>query len=91
MPDHDPTAIEPHVPRHTRYGLVLFALYLAFYAGFVLLNAFAPRRMADPFLGGINLAIAYGMALIFGAFVLALFYAWLCRTPSRANDEGDTW
>ena len=30
---------------------------------------------------GVNLAILYGMLLIAAAFVLALVYGWLCRSP----------
>ena len=48
MPGFDHHAAPPEPPdtatqaRNARYGLALFFLYLAVYAGFVLLNAFAP-------------------------------------------------
>src|SRR6267142_2433902 len=45
---------------NARAGLVLFFVYLAFYAGFMGLAAFAPQRMAAPALAGVNLAITYG-------------------------------
>lgn len=87
--------------RNTRYGLVLFAIYVVLYGGFVLLNVFAPSVMeVTPFaitarfgvmdipsLSGINLAVLYGLGLIVAAFVLALFYGWLCRASRSANDE----
>ncbi|MDX1969230.1 MAG: DUF485 domain-containing protein [Planctomycetaceae bacterium] len=63
--------------RNSRYGLVLYSLYFAFYAGFVGLNAFAPAAMAVD-LAGINLAIWYGLGLIVAAMVLAVIYTYLC-------------
>ena len=67
----------------SRLGLWLFAAYLSAYTLFVLLNVFSPRLMeAVPF-AGVNLAILYGMALIGGAFVLALLYAFLLRRRER--------
>lgn len=65
--------------RNARLGLILFAVYLAFYAGFVLLAAFAPQTMARTPLAGVNLAIWYGFALIAAALALALVYGYLCR------------
>lgn len=67
----------------SRTGLVLFALYLAFYVGFVGLNAFFPALMQATPGAGVNVATVYGMALIVGAFALALLYAWLLRGSNR--------
>ncbi len=64
--------------RNARYGLVLFLLYLTVYAGFVLLNAFGAEWMRRE-VGGVNMAVLYGLVLIVAAFALALVYAWLCR------------
>ncbi len=77
----------PRLPRSGRIGLWLFFIYLAFYTGFVLLNAFAPQVMEQEFALGINLAVAYGMALIFVALALALVYCWLCRAGAPGNDD----
>jgi uncharacterized membrane protein (DUF485 family) len=68
------------IHRNSRIGLVLFFVYLAFYAGFVLLAAFSPKAMERAPWAGVNLAIWYGFALILAAFVLALLYGALCRT-----------
>jgi len=65
--------------RNARMGLVLFILYLAFYAGFMGVNAFSPLTMKWSPLGGVNLAILYGLALIVGAVLLALVYMFLCK------------
>ena len=73
--------------RNSRYGLALFAVYLALYAGFMLLNAFLPQLMEHTPVAGVNLAILYGFGLIVAALLLALVYGWLCR--GRAIDEGD--
>ncbi len=64
---------------NTRLGLVLFAIYLALYLGFVLINAVNARLMETIVLAGLNLAIVYGMALIIVALLLALIYGVLCK------------
>ena len=74
---------------NARAGLALFFVYLAFYAGFMGLAAFAPRSMGVPVLAGVNLAIVYGMGLIGGALVVAAIYMWLCgRNARRYGLEG---
>jgi uncharacterized membrane protein (DUF485 family) len=65
--------------RNARLGLWLFAIYLALYAGFVLLAAFSPETMERTPLAGVNLAIWYGFGLIAAALLLALLYGWLCQ------------
>jgi uncharacterized membrane protein (DUF485 family) len=74
-------------PDNTRVGLILFAIYLTLYGGFMLVNAFAPSWMELHFLAGVNLAISYGMVLIVAALIMALVYAWLCRKtpPDRTS------
>jgi uncharacterized membrane protein (DUF485 family) len=64
---------------NARLGVILFCIYLAFYAGFVLLAAFSPTTMQRTPWAGVNLAIWYGFALIIAAFALALLYGALCR------------
>jgi len=73
---------------NSRAGLVLFFVYLAFYAGFVGLAAFAPEAMAAPALGGVNLALCYGMGLIFAAFVVAALYMAACTHNARRLARG---
>jgi uncharacterized membrane protein (DUF485 family) len=69
------------VAHNRRWGVVLFAVYVVFYGGFMLLSGFWPEVMSRPWLGGINLALAYGFALIASALVLALVYMRVCRKP----------
>jgi uncharacterized membrane protein (DUF485 family) len=74
---------------HSRFGLILFACYLLFYSGFVLLAAFAPHAMEITPLAGVNLAIWYGFGLIVAAIVLAFIYGWSCR-PAGPESNGAT-
>ena len=85
-----PPALTSAERRHARLGLILFIIYSLFYAGFVYLAAFRRAWMAKEFLPGINLAVLYGIKLIFGAIALALIYALFCRTKSNSRDGGKT-
>lgn len=67
--------------RNARVGMVLFIFYFLIYAAFVAINAFWPGVMSDVQIGGVNLAVSYGLGLIKLAFILALIYAWICRSP----------
>lgn len=67
------------VAHNTRLGVVLFCVYVAFYAGFMALSAFWPDVMSRPVLRGANLAVVYGFALIGVALVVAVIYMRLCR------------
>ncbi len=76
---------------NARLGLVLFAVYLLIYGGFVALNALSPQTMEMELVAGVNLAILYGFGLIVAALVLALVYGWMCKTvePDAESKEGD--
>ncbi len=93
MPHFDPPPTkadeltQAEAARNARYGLALFALYALLYVAFMLLNAFAPKAMGVIVFAGINLAVAYGLGLIVAAFMMALVYAWLCRSR-RTEPEG---
>jgi uncharacterized membrane protein (DUF485 family) len=76
------------VGRNNRYGHVLFVIYLLLYGGFVAITAFAPAIMKQKPLLGINLSVLYGLGLIATAFLLAVFYDWLCRPATVKNDTG---
>jgi uncharacterized membrane protein (DUF485 family) len=75
--------------RNTRYGLILFTIYLVIYAAYVLINAFAPELMEHS-IRGVTLAILSGFGLILAAFVLALIYGWLCRDSANSMQGKDT-
>ena len=80
----------PHiVGRNARYGLVLFAIYVALYGGFVFLAVFKTSILSALAPGGVNIAIAYGFGLIGSALVLALVYMVLCgRGVSATGAKG---
>ena len=63
----------------SRIGMTLFWIYVLLYAGFMVLVLFRPDLLSLRPFGGVNLAIAYGMGLIAGAFVLAIVYLAACR------------
>jgi uncharacterized membrane protein (DUF485 family) len=71
------------VAYNSRIGVILFIIYVIFYGGFMALSAFFPETMSRPFLGGANLAVVYGFALIIAALVLALIYMKICRKSSK--------
>jgi len=75
---------------NARAGLVLFFIYLAFYAAFVGLAAFAPETMSRPALAGVNLAITYGLGLIVGALVIAALYMTACARNARLYGERES-
>ena len=68
--------------RNSRYGLVLFAFYLALYGAFMLVTVLDAKVMALPAFFGVNVAIVSGVGLIAMALLLSCVYVWLCR-PSR--------
>jgi uncharacterized membrane protein (DUF485 family) len=72
----------------SRYGLVLFFVYLLFYGGFVAINAIAPESMERTLMSGLNTAVVYGFALIFGAVLLSAVYGLLCGDVGRGGDAG---
>jgi uncharacterized membrane protein (DUF485 family) len=66
-------------------GLALYWVYVLLYAGFMALVLFRPDLLSLRPFGGVNLAIAYGMGLIAGAFLLAVIYMAACRA---LDDDG---
>jgi hypothetical protein len=63
----------------SRIGLALFWIYVLLYGGFIGIVLFRPDLLSRRPFGGVNLAIAYGMGLIAGAFLLAIIYMAACR------------
>jgi len=78
--DQEKKAVIAH---NTRMGVILFIAYVIFYGGFVALSAFSPETMSEPFLGGVNVAVVYGFALIIVPLLLAFVYMKLCRKTSN--------
>ena len=61
----------PDGARARRGDLASFAIYCVGYAVFMALLAFSPDVLATRVVGGVNLAVAYGVGLILSAVVLA--------------------
>ena len=75
---------------NARIGLALFSLYLAFYLGFVLINAFRAEWMERVVFAGLNLAVVYGFALIGVAVVLAFIYGISCQHGTAQPGSAET-
>ena len=84
MKDSASTGAGPGRSRNGRIGLALFWIYVLLYAGFMAVVLFRPDLLSNRPFGGINLAIAYGMGLIAGAFLLALVYMAACRPTDES-------
>jgi uncharacterized membrane protein (DUF485 family) len=79
-------ALTPAEHKNSRLGIWLFVIYVILYAGFMGLAAFDREMMGRPTpLGGVNVAIVYGMGLIGGALLLALLYTWLCQREPQPD------
>lgn len=78
---------DPALEYKKRVGVWMFLAYSAVYAGFVLVNLFAPRSMEAIVLAGANLAVVYGYGLILLAVVLSLVYTGLCSRKERELEE----
>jgi hypothetical protein len=75
--------------RNSRNGLILFAVYLLFYGGFVVINAFDPASMERTPIAGLNLAVLYGFGLIIGAVCFRLSTEF-CAETHRATARPQT-
>ncbi len=64
-------------------GRLLFIVYALIYAGFVAINLIRPVLMEKTVLGGLNLAVVYGMGLIILALLMALVYNRACDGGKR--------
>jgi len=72
-----------------KLGVKLFWLYCLVYTGFVGLAVFATEKLKIPVLGGVNLAVIYGMGLIAFAIILGLIYNHVCTKKEDAMNKAD--
>ena len=89
---HEPAAAEVHGVEEAaaykqRLGLIMLAVYGAIYVVFIIINVATPKTMGTIVVGGLNLAIIYGFALIVIAFVLALAYNWACTRHEKSFES----
>jgi len=71
--------------RKSNIGVRMTILYAIIYSGFVVLSVFMPTLMGVDALFGLNLAIAYGLALIIIAIIFAIIYNLMVRIPKPTN------
>jgi uncharacterized membrane protein (DUF485 family) len=71
--------------RKSNIGVRMTFLYALVYSGFVVLSVFFPTLMGIESIFGLNLAIAYGLALILIAIIFAIIYNLLVRIPNTSN------
>jgi uncharacterized BrkB/YihY/UPF0761 family membrane protein len=78
------------ISRNALAGLALFAIYFGIFLLFLLLNVLSPKTMAmtsvlvgeqEYSFGGPNLAVVFGVGLIFAAVILSFVYMRLTRRP----------
>lgn len=72
--------------RKSSLGIRLFFIYLICYAGFVLISVFQYELLSTPVLGGLNLALAYGIGLIVFAVILGVVYNYYCTRYEKEDD-----
>lgn len=84
--NHTSKENESLIKRKSSLGIRLFFIYLICYAGFVAIGVFQYELLAIQVLGGLNLALAYGIGLIIFAVILGVVYNYYC---SRYEDEDE--
>jgi uncharacterized membrane protein (DUF485 family) len=67
-----------------KLGLAMFAAYSIFYLIFVFLCVINPKLVATE-VGGLNIAVVYGFALIVIAVIQALVYNFICARKEKAD------
>ena len=77
------------VAQKARLGVVMFAIYMVVYIGFVLIGTMFPKALGVKFLGGQNLAFLYGMGLIVLAAVMGLIYNFFCTRLEDKLNKGE--
>ena len=80
----------------SKLGLKLFAVYALIYAGFVVINMVDPNMMEMKIVGGLKLAVVYGIGLIILAIIMGIIYNGICtdceermnKTEQKDNKGG---
>jgi uncharacterized membrane protein (DUF485 family) len=74
----------------SKLGIKLFAVYSLVYIGFIAINVLDPVMMEKIIFLGQNLAVVYGMGLIFLAIVMGLVYNSICtRYEKEMNKDNE--
>ncbi|HLT86509.1 MAG TPA: DUF485 domain-containing protein [Sphingobacterium sp.] len=84
------TEKESLTKRKSALGIRLFFIYLICYAGFVVIGVFQYELLAVQVLGGLNLALAYGIGLIVFAVILGVIYNYYCTKYEDEVEAGQS-
>ena len=88
---HEPAQVEHRADEAAAYkqrlGLINLAVYTVIYLAFIIINVAWPKTMGTIVVGGLNLAIIYGFALIVIALILALAYNWACTRHEKSFEK----
>lgn len=76
--------------KKTRLGIILFFVYAAIYAVFVLLGLVYTDKLGIKVIAGLNLAVVYGIGLIVLAAIMGLIYSYICTLmENKMNKEAE--
>lgn len=64
--------------KKSKLGVILFFVYTIIYSGFVFIGLIKPELMGLELVGGQNIAIIYGFALIALAIIMGFIYNYFC-------------
>ena len=87
--ENKPTlGIDHAAPKKAKLGVLLFFIYTFIYSGFVIIGLTKPEWMGLEFIGGQNLAVVYGLGLIFLAIIMGFIYNSICtRMENELNQN----
>jgi len=78
---HQPTpdiGTDEAAEKKSKLGVILFFVYTIIYSGFVFIGLIKPELMGLELIGGQNIAIIYGFALIALAIIMGFIYNYFC-------------
>ena len=75
--------------KKARLGVIFFFIYLFFYGGFVAIGVLNYELLAISVIGGINLALFYGIGLIVFAVLLGILYNFYCSRYEDALNSSE--
>lgn len=76
--------------KKAKLGVILFIIYAAIYAAFVLIGLLYTDLLSTEIIFGLNLAVVYGIGLILLAMVMGFFYSLICTgMENKMNKEAN--
>lgn len=90
---HEPAAQsgkDPASEIKKKIGIRMFIAYALIYAGFIVINTFAPQLMEKKVIFGLNLAVTYGFSLIILAIVAGMIYNAVCTRKENEMEEEES-